>query len=186
MNLLQFDSHKNLLRPFLAVVLSVLINLSALAKDALSPQEAPAIFFEAVYKMNYAQAWQILTRESQDKILQLIIKQEKDPKLKADYLRKLFEEADRSVQRGFWTQMRASMDIQAWAKQKFSESRPGDKNGEAFVYVTPADIFVFVKQEEQHWKFGFIESFEQKRKPKLKPGEKPRPQTPSSTGVTQP
>lgn len=173
---------KSLFKYLLLSLVILCLSLPALAKDALTPQEAPGLFFEAVYKMDYVQAWKILTQESQERILKLILSTDKDPKLQTTDLRKLFETADRAVQRGFWTQLRQSMDIETWHKQSFGSPRPADKAGESFVYVSPADIYIFVRQENQGWKFGFVESFEQRRKPKFSPGEKRPTPSPSPGG----
>ncbi|PKL76404.1 MAG: hypothetical protein CVV27_10445 [Candidatus Melainabacteria bacterium HGW-Melainabacteria-1] len=152
-------------KALIALALALLITGSALARDALSPQEAPDLFFDSVYRMDYVQAWQILSGASQERILKLVLETEKDPRLQPAALRKLFESGDRAVQRGFWTQLRQSMDIEAWNQQNFTEVRAGGKPGESFVRVMPADIYVFVRQENQGWKFGFAESFVERRRP---------------------
>ena len=155
-----------LLTRLLPLLLAFIMFFFFFSREALSPAEAADLFFDAVYKMDYAQAWQVLSRESQERILKLVIETEKDPKLSLAGLRKLFETGDRAVQRGFWTQLRQSMDIEAWNKQTFGEPRAGEKPDESFVRVMPADIFLFVRQENQNWKFGYVESFEQRRRPK--------------------
>ena len=163
----------------------------AVAREALSPQEAPDLFFDSVYKMDYVQAWQVLSHDSQEAILKLIQQTEKDPKLSQAGLRELLENGDRAVQRGFWTQMRQSMDIEAWNKQTFVEPRAGEKSDESFVHVMPADIWLYVHQENQNWKFGFQESFVQKRRPKGVAAPKPQaipstaPPGPNKTTGTQ-
>lgn len=162
----------------------------AFARDALSPQEAPDLFFDAMYKMDYVQAWQVLSASSQEAILRLVLDTEKQADLNSAGVRKLFESGDRAVQRGFWTQLRQSMDIEAWNQQKFTDLKPGEKADESFVHVMPADIYVYVKQENQNWKFGFRESFIERRRPKGLPASSPQaipsppPQGPSkATGI---
>lgn len=174
----------------IAALAGVILICPAFGREALSPQEAPNLFFDSIYKMDYLQAWQVLTQSSQDGILKLILETEKDPKLTQAGLRQLFESGDRAVQRGFWTQLRQSMDIEAWNEQNFTDLRSGDKADESFVHVMPADIYVYVKQENQNWKFGFRESFVERRRPKGMPASSPQaipsppPEGPSkATGV---
>lgn len=171
-----------------ALLLAACLILPAWAREALTPQEAPDLFFEAVYKMDYVQAWQVLSRDSQERIIKLVLETEKDPRLQTAALRKLFETGDRAVQRGFWTQLRLSMDIETWNKQTFTEltneqnqtNQNNPNNQGRLVRVMPADITVIVKQENQNWKFGFTESFLDRRKPQSTP--KPAP----SGAPTQP
>lgn len=164
---------KGFRRLLTSLMLAGCLMLPAFAREALTPQEAPDLFFESVYKMDYVQAWQVLSRESQERIIKLVLETEKDPQLEPATLRKLFESGDRAVQRGFWTQLRQTMDIETWNKQSFNEVTTGDKADGNFVRVMPADILVVVKQENQNWKFGFAESFLDRRKPQNMP--KPAP-----------
>ncbi|MGV3525280.1 MAG: hypothetical protein ACO1RX_13700 [Candidatus Sericytochromatia bacterium] len=149
---------------------------AASARDALSPQEAATIFFESVYRMDYVQSWQILTAASQEGLIKLVLETEKKPGLQAAEVRRLFESGDRAVLRGFWTQMRQHMAIELWIKQGFGEPRNAtDDASGRWVKATPADVLVYVRQENQRWKFGFVESFIERRKAPTLPGSSPTP-----------
>lgn len=131
---------------------------SAAPASSLSPAAAvTARFFEAVYQMDYLTAWQCLTVKSQNHILQLV--QKSEPKVSAEEIRRLFEQGDRSVLRGFWSQLRQSIGIEVWQKQRFENGPAGASAQEAFVSVKPANLKLYARQEGQTWKFGYVESF---------------------------
>jgi len=131
---------------------------SAAPASSLSPAATvTARFFEAVYQMDYLTAWQCLTDKSQKHILQLV--QKSEPKVSAEEIRRLFEQGDRSVLRGFWSQLRQSIGIEVWQKQRFENGPAGASAQEAFVSVKPANLKLYARQEGQNWKFGYVESF---------------------------
>lgn len=153
-----------------SVVTLVLISLfsfsgSALAMDATAPEQAPQFFFEAMQRMDYVTAWNLLTPASQSEFLALIKKTEANTELTDEVLRKMFAQGERALTRGFWTQMRQSMGIQIWQKQSFQVFEVDEQQANAFVRVMPADILVFAQSENNRWKFGFVESFVERRKP---------------------
>ena len=161
----------SLLRAMLYLSLWVVFTLPAIARDALTPAEAPQIFIESVYKLNYKTAWEVLSTESQSHFVDTVIKMEKNNTLNKAQVQNYFTTADRSLRRGFWNQFRRSMDILAWSEQQFSTGEVGP-DGLVWVNVQPANIRVLAKQEGSNWKFAFYETF-------IKP-KAPKPPVPSS------
>ena len=163
----------------LAPVLLASFAMSVEARDAQTPTEAAEIFFEAVYKLDYEQAWQVLSPHSQAEIIRQIQASEADKKLSDAQIRQWFVEADRSLKRGFWTQLRSGMDILAWHEQRF-EMGPAAKNPQAqLVKVMPADVLIYAVQHDNKWFLGYIESFAERLPQKeQKPAPKTNPQTP--------
>ncbi len=144
---------------FLSVLLILCLWVTpVLAKDALTPAEAPQIFVEAMYKLNYQTAWQILNGSTREHFVDTVLKMEKNNTLSKDQVEKYFNTADRALRRGFWTQFRRSMDILAWKDQTFTTAGPGP-DGLVWVDVKPANIRVLAQQEGSNWKFALYESF---------------------------
>lgn len=151
------------------------------AKDALTPAEAPQIFMESVYKLNYKEAWNILSAESQAHFIDTVIKMEKNNTLHKAQVQGYFNNDDRALRRGFWNQFRRSMDVLAWSEQTFSTGEAGP-DGLVWVMVQPANIRVLARQEGSNWKFAFYETFvkpeqpvppQNNKQPNSKPSAKP-------------
>lgn len=176
---------KRVLSLGLGLGLSFALNSAALAKDALSPSEAPQLFFDGLYRLDYVQAWQVLSAHSQQKIIEHILKYDNAPGLTAPQIRELFEKGDRSLQRGFWAQMRRSMDILAWHEQSFENGPPSQEQPFVWVKAMPADVLLAVVQENTRWKLGYIETFVERKQqgqtlikipvPKASPTPSPKP-----------
>ena len=164
-----------------ASLIWLLLSFPLWAKDALTPAEAPQIFMESVYKLNYKEAWSILSAESQAHFVDTVIKMEKNNALNTVQVKNYFANDDRALRRGFWNQFRRSMDVLAWSEQKFSTGEVGP-DGLVWVNVEPANIRVLAKQEGSNWKFAFYETFVKPKqptppqasgKPTSKPSSKP-------------
>jgi hypothetical protein len=173
---------KTTVRPslFTAVIylsLWCLLTLPAIARDALTPAEAPQIFIESVYKLNYKTAWEVLSTESQNHFVSTVVEMEKNNTLNKAQIQNYFATADRALRRGFWNQFRRSMDVIAWSEQRFTTGEAGP-DGLVWVDVQPANIRVLAKQEGSNWKFAFYESF-------IKP-KQPKPPVPSATSSASP
>lgn len=137
---------------------------SAAPERSISPAASvTARFFDAVYQMDYLTAWQCLSSKSQNHIIQLVHKSE--PKLSTEEIRRLFDQGDRSVLRGFWSQLRQSIGIEIWQKQRFENGPAGASAQEAFVSVKPANLQLYARQEGTDWKFGYVESFVERLAP---------------------
>lgn len=188
---LNFKKASQRLLNMLAVT-SLLLTLAtaAQARDAQSPTDAARLFFESVYKLDYEQAWQVLSPHSQAEIIRRIQAAEAAKQLSDAQIRQWFVEADRSLKRGFWTQLRDGMDILAWQEQRF-EAGPAAKDPLAqLVKVVPADVLVYAVQNNNKWYFGYIESFAERlpqkeqapasttgsASPKTTPKSTPKPQ----------
>lgn len=141
-----------------------------------APQDAPRLFFEAMYRMDYVQAWQLLTIQSQDELIRLIQKTEQKTAstqgqgneaktVNTEVLKRMFNQGERPLLRGFWTQMRQSMGIETWHGQTFTLQEQSEDGKSAFVRVMPAKILLFVKNENNTWKLGYVESFVERRLP---------------------
>lgn len=185
---------QRLFKPLVVVSLLLGICSAAQAREAQSPSDAAKLFFESIYKLDYEQAWQVLSPHSQAEIIRRIQAAEADKKLSDAQIRQWFVEADRSLKRGFWTQLRSGMDILAWHDQTF-EDGPAAKNPQAqLVKVLPADVLVYAVQNNNKWYFGYIESFAerlpQKEQAAANPNAKtsprptPRPTTKPATKPT--
>lgn len=157
----------------LALVSAVTYPGAALAMDATAPEQAPRFFFEAMYSMDYVQAWSLLTPKSQSELIALIQKTESNPELTTEVLKRMFSQGERPLTRGFWTQMRQSMGIQIWHEQNFQVFEQDEKLGTAFVRAMPTDLLVFVQSDNKRWKFGYVESFVELRKPEQKDPKSP-------------
>lgn len=142
-----------------------ILTLPTMARDALTPAEAPQIFMESVYKLNYKAAWEVLSTESQSYFVDSVIEMEKNNTLSKAQIQNHFATADRALRRGFWNQFRRSMDVLAWSEQRFTTGEAGPE-GLVWVDVQPANIRVLAKQEGSNWKFAFYESFIKSQKPK--------------------
>lgn len=145
--------------------------LPAWARDALTPAEAPEIFIQSVYKLNYKSAWEVLSSESQEHFIDTVFKMEKNNTLSKAQIRTAFETGDRALRRGFWNQFRRSIDVLAWSEQRFSNGEAGPE-GLVWVEVQPANIRVLARQEGSNWKFAFYETFIKPEKP-VPPGASP-------------
>ncbi len=171
---------QGLLKTLAAASLLFIVSTTAQARDAQSASDAAQLFFESVYKLDYVQAWQVLSPHSQAEIIRQIQASETDKKLSDLQIREWFVEADRSLKRGFWTQLRSGMDILAWSEQKYTDG-PVAKNPQAqLVNVLPADVMIYAVQSNNKWYFGYIESFAERLPQKE---QKPNP---TSTSAASP
>lgn len=143
----------------------IMVTLPAVARDALTPAEAPQIFMESVYKLNYKTAWEVLSTESQNHFVDTVLSMEKNNTLSKAQIQNYFGTADRALRRGFWNQFRRSMDVLAWSEQRFTTAESGPE-GMVWVDVQPANIRLLAKQEGSNWKFAFYESFIKPKQPK--------------------
>lgn len=155
----------SLFSPLLYVSLWLMLTLPSLARDALTPAEAPQIFMESVYKLNYKTAWEVLSTESQSHFVDTVMAMEKNNTLSKAQVQNYFVTADRALRRGFWNQFRRSMDVLAWSEQRFTTAEVGP-DGLVWVDVQPANIRILAKQEGNKWKFAFYESFVKPKMPK--------------------
>jgi hypothetical protein len=150
----------NLLTRFFTLSILALALLAPLAdaKPALVPAEAPVRFFKALEAMDFAEAWQSLTAQSQAQMVETVIATEKDPKLTPVLVRQLFESNDKTLQMGFWASFRYHLGVADWLKQKF-ELEKSISSEESQVKAMPSKLILVVRNEKGDWKFGFAESF---------------------------
>lgn len=135
-----------------------LLSSAAWAKPALTPSEAPTRFFKALEAMDFAEAWDSLTAQSQAQIIETVISTEKDPKLTPVIVRQLFESNDKTLQMGFWASFRYHLGVSDWLKQKFELDKTLSSD-ESRVKALPSRLILVVKNEKGDWKFGFTETF---------------------------
>lgn len=147
------------LKLFLFVLLAAcLLSAAVGAKPALTPTEAPLRFFKALEAMDFAEAWQSLTAQSQAQFVETVIATEKDPKLTPVIVRQLFESNDKTLQMGFWASFRYHLGLSDWLKQRFELDKTLSSE-ESRVKALPSRVMLVVKNEKGDWKFGFTETF---------------------------
>lgn len=122
------------------------------------PEEAPEVFFKAIFDKKYGQAWQSMTQKSQEGIVKLVLKTEKNKALNEKYVARLFKRNDLQLQRGFWAEFRNNVNIKEWRKQKFQLVKLVSPT-EALVKAVPANVELKVWKEEKLWKLGYVETF---------------------------
>lgn len=135
-------------------LLAVLLLLTAMVAQAAedAPAQAARHFFQAVGSKDYATAWGLLTKSSQDSLIDSMAKSEKmDPTA----VRNLFDRNDSTIQSGFWDSFRKSSVADQIALKNFaSVSQDGNQ---AKVQVDgKLGLLMF---NEGGWKFGFQETF---------------------------
>ncbi|PIQ25492.1 hypothetical protein COW36_20825 [bacterium (Candidatus Blackallbacteria) CG17_big_fil_post_rev_8_21_14_2_50_48_46] len=156
----------------LLLAIFCLLAPSVMAKPALTPAEAPVRFFKALEAMDFAEAWQSLTLQSQQEIIEKIIATEKNPKLTPVLVRQLFDSNDKTLQLGFWASFRHHIGFNDWLKQKF-ELEKTISGTEARIKTLPAKISLVVRNESGEWKFGFTETFMPTTSPSASPSAQP-------------
>ena len=139
----------------LAVVLFALV-AAASPWSAAGAQDAQAVvalrgFFVSVAAQDYAPAWSALSAKSQGWIANAI----------ADSAhRKLLDDNDSSVQRGFWDSFRESSKPEVFTQMAMTPAAaPG---ADADVTVSGAnvkDMVILMYKEAGGWKVGWMETF---------------------------
>lgn len=129
---------------------------AAAAQDA-KPAAAVQSFWAAVHAKNYSGSWNLLTKYSQDTIIQQVAK---DEKMDAKKVRQMFESNSAETQRGFWESFRTSSKADVFAQAKFKTASAANKAAQVTMDgVDPSKLTFKVFREGDAWKVGLIETF---------------------------
>jgi hypothetical protein len=139
------------LRAFtLIFVILIFSGVAANAEDA--PDVVAHKFFQAVNSKDYGVAWKILTKKSQNSIVQAVASASK---LKPAKVKVLFEKDEKTVQNGFWDSFRLSSKADQVAGATFKTASKDAKTARV-TFSAKLPILMF---NEGGWKFGLFESF---------------------------
>jgi len=133
------------------------------AKTSLSPTEASAAiepvktFYEAVNDKNYALAWSVLTKRTQDKFISMVAE---DEKMALKKVRDLFENNAIPIQKGFWNSFREASKVMTLLP-KAHYTVLSSKGKMAVVELSDDSQKLDSKafKENGKWKLGYAESF---------------------------
>lgn len=146
----------NISRLALPLVLALFLAAAATAQEG-KPSGAVQAFWAAVNSKNYAGAWSLLSKYSQDTIINRVAK---DEKMDVSKVRKMFESNSAQTQRGFWESFRTSSKADVFAQGKFKTISGNDKSAQVSMDGVDASKLTFkVIREGQAWKVGLIETF---------------------------
>lgn len=135
---------------------SVLSGLSPV-KDTFV-ERLPRDFFKAVQAENYPQAWQLLSRQSQQTLLQDILTESQLPQLTPRQLESLIQKNAPVIRTAFWQTLRRELPLTLWLRQKYViEKQSATQMWVKAIPYQPAYRFLLLK-EHHRWKFGLVES----------------------------
>lgn len=145
------------LRLLAALLLCLLVAVPAEATRTAASDPAQAVkgFFQAVAGKNYAQAWALLSRSSQDQIVTMIAR---DEKMEPAAVRSLFERTDPAICNGFWESFRNSSSSDVLAQGTFKTTQnAGNRATVELANNANARFLAFL--ENGSWRFGLLETF---------------------------
>lgn len=119
-----------------------------------TPAMIPLRFFQALQRQDYEQAWDYLSRQSQNMIVQILAKSWKahsPQELEADFAQGL------GVAQSYWKAFREQIQLDTWLQQSYRAF--GVSGDEVMVKASPSGVILLVIREAQHWKFGYMETF---------------------------
>lgn len=121
-------------------------------------ERLPRDFFEALQAENYPRAWQLLSRQSQQTLLQDILSESQLPQLTPNQLESLIQKNAQVVRTAFWQTLRRELPLALWLRQKYViEKQAASQIWVKAIPHQPIYRFLLIKEHHQ-WKFGLVES----------------------------
>jgi hypothetical protein len=136
----------------LATIFWLLFATSA-ARASGSPEQAAHQFFQAVTDGQFPQAWSLLTRKTQDALVQALADK---THLAPAIVREAFRNNSSDDVRAFWGAFRVSAKAPQFAAIQFGKADVDGKMARVLIPGTKVNLLMF---DEGGWKFGLQESF---------------------------
>lgn len=125
------------------------------------PTDTVKNFFNSVDQEKFEVSWKSLSAYSQKRIVQMVAQEVKSS---PEDVRRLFEENDDSIRKGFWKSFRESSSIPTLARfATFYSIEKGPNIALVLVRLGSQELSFQVYQEGGKWKMGLIESIEQNK-----------------------
>lgn len=120
----------------------------------MTPDQVPLRFFQSLQQEDYQSTWELLTRHSQAKFIDNLVRSWKGQQ--ANVLEHTFAKALFPAQL-YWREFKKSLDLKTWLDQRYQQLGQGET--EVIVKATPSEVHLLVYKENQQWKLGYIETF---------------------------
>ena len=134
--------------------LVLLCTLGAFAQS--SPDAAAKDFFSSVAEKSYANAWHLMSSQSQNWLVGLIAEQ---AKVAPAQVKALFDSNDPSLQDGFWEEFRKSSKSEDLVKLGQFQTVEATGTDAKVSMTINGSVKTLLMKKEDGWKLGYQETF---------------------------